>query len=145
MKSYRGFITKLGPEGVFVFGSNTLGYHAGGAAWTAVDRFGAVMGQARGLQGQSYAIPTCTGEIEPLQVDAIKKDVEVFLYFVDAHPEFQFYLTPIGTGISGIDAALVAPLFLRGRELSNLVFPEAFLEYVSIPGEQIEIVDTRMP
>ena len=47
------------PEGhIFVFGSNTEGDHGGGAAADAVRHFGAVMGQAAGLQGQSYAIPT---------------------------------------------------------------------------------------
>ena len=43
---------------IFVFGSNTSGRHLGGASWMAYQRFGAVMGQAEGPQGQSYAIPT---------------------------------------------------------------------------------------
>ncbi|MDE5633393.1 MAG: transcriptional regulator, partial [Muribaculaceae bacterium] len=51
-------ITSLGPDEVFVFGSNLQGMHCGGAARTAVLRFGAIMGQGVGIQGQSYAIPT---------------------------------------------------------------------------------------
>lgn len=38
---------------IFVFGSNLQGMHGGGAARVAVERFGAVMGQGVGLQGQS--------------------------------------------------------------------------------------------
>lgn len=49
-------ITELGPDDIFVFGSNLEGMHAGGAARVALERFGAVMGQGVGMQGQSYAI-----------------------------------------------------------------------------------------
>ncbi len=51
-------ITSLDEDEVFVFGSNLAGMHAGGAARVAYERFGAVMGQGVGMQGQSYAIPT---------------------------------------------------------------------------------------
>ena len=55
------FITELKPDEVFVFGSNLAGSHGGGAAYVAWRKFGAVMGQGVGLQGQSYAIPTMQG------------------------------------------------------------------------------------
>ena len=38
-------ITKLKANEVFVFGSNLNGFHAGGAARIAMERFGAVWGQ----------------------------------------------------------------------------------------------------
>ena len=38
-------ITELGPDDVFVFGSNARGAHLAGAARTAVERFGAVPGR----------------------------------------------------------------------------------------------------
>ena len=57
---YKGFtpdyIDALLPSQVFVFGSNALGYHTGGASKTARKMFGAIWGQAEGLQGQSYAL-----------------------------------------------------------------------------------------
>ena len=59
-----GFITKLDKNEIFVFGSNGSGFHGGGAAATAVHKFGAKMGQAEGLQGQSYAINTMGSEDE---------------------------------------------------------------------------------
>ena len=73
-KDYKGFtpdyIDRLLPNQIFVFGSNTLGYHTGGASGTARKKFGAVWGQAEGLQGQSYAIPVDFGK-------GIRKDTEV--------------------------------------------------------------------
>ena len=51
-------ITSLDRDEVFVFGSNLAGNHAGGAARVARERFGAIMGQGVGMQGQSYAIPS---------------------------------------------------------------------------------------
>ena len=48
---------------IFVFGSNDMGHHDGGAARIALEKFGAVYGQGRGLQGRSYAIPTMTGSL----------------------------------------------------------------------------------
>lgn len=48
-------IRHLGEDEIFVFGSNLEGLHAGGAARTAYEHFGAVWGQGEGVQGQSYA------------------------------------------------------------------------------------------
>ena len=59
-----GFISELEDNEIFVFGSNGEGAHFGGAAATAVNKFGAKMGRAEGLQGQSYAINTMDGEDE---------------------------------------------------------------------------------
>ena len=59
-----GYITKLDKNEIFVFGSNGYGAHNGGAAATAVRKFGAKMGQAEGLQRQSYAINTMDSEDE---------------------------------------------------------------------------------
>ena len=51
-------VPSLQPDEIFVFGSNTAGVHGGGAAKTALAKFGAIYGQGCGRQGQSYAIPT---------------------------------------------------------------------------------------
>jgi len=56
-------ITSLEPNEIFVFGSNLKGMHGGGAAYIAYRKFGAIMGQGVGLQGQSYAIPTMQGGV----------------------------------------------------------------------------------
>lgn len=54
---YEGMI-KPDKDVIFVFGSNYEGRHGAGAAKIAKEHFGAVYGQAEGLQGNSYAIPT---------------------------------------------------------------------------------------
>lgn len=43
---------------IFVMGTNPEGRHGSGAAKTAVDNFGAIFGQSRGLMGNSYGIVT---------------------------------------------------------------------------------------
>jgi lantibiotic modifying enzyme len=50
-------IFSLEDNQIFVFGSNLSGRHGLGAAKTAM-KWGAKYGQAEGLQGQTYGIPT---------------------------------------------------------------------------------------
>ena len=75
------FITSLEPNEIFVFGSNLKGMHGGGAAYIAYRKFGAIMGQGVGLQGQSYGIPTMQGGVE-----TIRPYVDEFIEFAKEHP-----------------------------------------------------------
>lgn len=59
-------ITKLKANEIFVFGSNLQGYHSGGAARQAMDKWGAIWGHGIGIQGQTYAIPTMQGGTETI-------------------------------------------------------------------------------
>lgn len=111
-------IDKLQPGEIFVFGSNLRGMHAGGAARAAYHKFGAVMGQGVGLQGQSYAIPTMQGGVE-----TIKPYVDEFIEFARQHPELTFLVTRIGCGIAGFRDEEIAPLFAEAHQLSNVVLP----------------------
>ncbi|MBR0526910.1 MAG: hypothetical protein IJJ98_09485 [Prevotella sp.] len=111
-------IDKLQPGEIFVFGSNLRGMHAGGAARAAYHKFGAVMGQGVGLQGQSYAIPTMQGGVE-----TIKPYVDEFIDFARQHPELTFLVTRIGCGIAGFRDEEIAPLFAEAHQLSNVVLP----------------------
>jgi len=113
------WIESLEPHEVFVFGSNGYGFHGGGAARIAYDRFGAVWGQANGLQGQSYGIDTMSGRTE------LEHRIAEFIAFARSRTDLRFLLTPIGTGIAGIPAEEVAPLFLDAP--ANVVLPDAFL------------------
>ena len=112
------YIDKLQPGEIFVFGSNLRGMHAGGAARAAYHKFGAVMGQGVGLQGQSYAIPTMQGGVE-----TIKPYVDEFIDFARQHPELTFLVTRIGCGIAGFRDEEIAPLFAEAHQLSNVVLP----------------------
>lgn len=114
-------ISGLKADEVFVFGSNLEGMHAGGAAWVAFQRFGAVLGCGVGLRGQSYAIPTMQGGVE-----TIKPYVDEFISFASAHPEQFFYVTRIGCGIAGFKEKEIAPLFANAIGLENVCLPEGF-------------------
>jgi hypothetical protein len=114
-------ITSLDKNEIFVFGSNLAGAHAGGAARFAVERFGAIMGQGVGLQGQSYAIPTMQGG-----VNTILPYVEEFIRFADCHPELTFLVTRIGCGIAGFTPREIAPLFAGAVNVPNIHLPKDF-------------------
>lgn len=115
------WIDSLEPNEVFVFGSNLEGMHGGGAAFVAYRKFGAVMGQGVGMQGQSYAIPTMHGG-----VDAIRPYVDEFIAFAQAHPEQVFLVTRIGCGIAGFLDSEIAPLFAEAHAVPNIVLPEGW-------------------
>lgn len=68
-------IQELKENQIFVFGSNMNGNHTGGAARLAVEKFGAIMGQAEGIQGQSYAIPTLDKDMQKVT----EEELVVFL------------------------------------------------------------------
>ena len=114
-----GFIAELDKNEIFVFGSNGQGAHFGGAAETAIHKFGAKMGQAEGLQGQSYAINTMDSE------DEMFEQIDRFLMFAKNHPELKFLVTEIGCGIAGYSPEQVAPHFKNHSE--NVVLPDAFI------------------
>ena len=113
-------IVQLKPNEVFVFGSNVNGYHGGGAALTALQKFGAIWGQGEGLQGQSYGIPTMEG------IDSMKAAIERFILFAKEHRELIFLVTPIGCGIAGYKPEEVAPFFRSAIDLENVSLPESF-------------------
>ena len=113
------FITHLEPNEVFVFGSNLVGAHGGGAAAIAWRKFGAVWGQGVGLQGQSYGIPTMQGG-----VDTIKPYVDDFITFAKSKPELTFLVTRIGCGIAGFRDEEIAPLFAEAHTIENIVLPK---------------------
>lgn len=126
-------ITHLDEDEVFVFGSNLAGNHAGGAARTALLRFGAKMGQGEGMQGQSYAIPTMQGG-----VDTIKPYVDRFIDLAYEWDQTTFYVTRIGCGIAGFTDEEIAPLFDRAYDLYNVRLPESFARIIRERRKQNE-------
>ena len=118
-----GRISRLEENEIFVFGSNLGGFHAGGAARAAMDRFGAVWGQGVGLQGQSYAIPTMQGGVE-----TIAPYVDEFIEFARQHGEYKFLVTRIGCGIAGFRDEEIAPLFAAALDVENIILPKEFVE-----------------
>ena len=114
-------ISELNEGEIFVFGSNLKGMHAGGAAYVALEKFGAKLGQGVGLQGQSYAIPTMQGG-----VDSIRPYVNEFIAYAQFHTEMKFLVTRIGCGIAGYKDGEIAPLFRNAVAVENIYLPEAW-------------------
>ncbi|MCR4773596.1 MAG: hypothetical protein K5854_04495 [Prevotella sp.] len=113
-------IDHLEENEIFVFGSNVNGYHGGGAAAYAIQKFGAIWGQGEGLQGQSYAIPTMEG------MQNMNEAIKRFISFATQHPELRFLVTQIGCGIAGYSASQIAPMFKECIPLENVALPSDF-------------------
>ena len=114
-------IEELQPNEIFVFGSNLDGFHGGGAARLACEKWGAIWGQGVGLQGQTYAIPTMQGGVE-----TIKPYVDEFIQFAKENPDKTFLVTEIGCGIAGFQPKEIAPLFTDAVNVENIYLPERF-------------------
>ena len=128
------YIDALLPRQIFVFGSNALGYHTGGASGTARKKFGAVWGQPEGLQGQSYAIPVDYGK--NVRKDAeVKAAVDRFIAFAKEHEDLFFFVTRVGCGIAGYHDEEMAQFFKDAMELKNVSLPKSFVD--ALGGEEV--------
>lgn len=119
------WVDHLDEDEVFVFGSNLQGMHMGGAARTAVKKFGAIMGLGVGMQGQSYAIPTMHGGPKE-----IKPYIDQFTELAREWDQTTFLVTRIGCGIAGMTDEEIAPLFDKAFDLYNVRLPESFARII---------------
>jgi len=119
-------ITSLAQDQIFVFGSNQSGRHGKGAAKLALT-WGAKWGQATGLQGRTYGIPTKNHSIRRvLSIDEIGKYVDEFIAFARENPSLTFLVTMIGCGLAGYDPKDIAPLFKEAVNIPNVHLPHKF-------------------
>lgn len=118
----------FGLPSIWVFGSNTIGQHAGGAAAVAAVDFGADWGVGYGRTGDSFAIPTADALGVPRPLKTLGADVRAFLHYVERHPGLLFFVTRIGCGIVGYTDAQIAPLFKDAP--ANCDLPESWREWV---------------
>ena len=100
----------------FVFGSNTGGYHGGGAAYAAYKKHGARWGMGFGHYGDSFAIPTKAGDKDKgvgktLPLADINQFVQGFIAYAKSHPKLEFQVTRIGCGLAGLKDQDIAPMF----------------------------------
>jgi hypothetical protein len=119
-------IKKLEQGHIFVFGSNLSGRHGKGAAKTALG-WGAKWGQAAGLQGRTYGIPTKDASIRrTLTIKEIKPFVDEFIEFSKNNPNLIFLVTEVGCGLAGHKQKDIAPLFVNAVDVENIYLPEKF-------------------
>jgi hypothetical protein len=118
-------IMSLKPNQIFVFGTNKLGLHGGGAAYQAHRDFGALYGVAEGpTGGQTYGIVTLDKDMKKVPLSYIEKQAERLALVAMANPDYEFLLTPVGTGIAGYSVEDIAPLFQGMPE--NIILPSEF-------------------
>jgi hypothetical protein len=147
-----GLVTSLAEGEVFVFGSNEAGRHGKGAAKLA-RQWGAKAGQAEGMQGSTYALPTKNAAVSrSLGLSQIGRYVAGFVEYAEQNPQVSskhhlpayrnlnpnpspnpnpnpqltFLVTEIGCGLADFSPREIAPLFAAARKLENVHLPAAF-------------------
>lgn len=123
-------IKRLEENQVFVFGSNTQGRHGKGAALVARNKFGAIYGQSKGLQGQSYAIVTkeLRSNYVPVTLDEVKQGVDTFIQFAKENTHLTFYVVELGCNLAYFTVEEIAPLFKPAIRLKNVYLPQRFID-----------------
>lgn len=115
---------------IFVFGSNTLGQHGGGSARAAYEKYGAAMGIAYGITGDSFAIPTLDHKYRQLDLATIQSYVNGFIAYAVRHEEMNFTVVEIGCGIAGFKVEQIAPMFKNALDMDNVVLPQSFVKFL---------------
>lgn len=104
-------IESLEPNQIFVFGSNMRGAHLGGAARTAMQKFGAEYRVGEGLVGQSYAFPTLDEKMYKVSKSVLEYNRDQLYKCATENPDKEFLLTAVGTGIAGFKSSEMQALF----------------------------------
>lgn len=116
---------------IFVFGSNLAGRHGRGAALYARKHYGAIYGQGKGFQGDSYAIPTKDKKLKPLPLREINWYIIEFLTTAEYYgDDLTFNVTAIGCGLAGYTPEQIAPMF-DNKLPKNVKLPEEFLKVIN--------------
>lgn len=136
MKTYKGILTKeIVGNGIFVFGSNTQGRHGKGSAQYARLNFGAIYGQAKGLQGKSYAIITkdLTKRNHPsISKDYIVEQIKELYDLANKLSDIDFYVpyTDNSINLNAYSSQEMAEMFNQKPIPTNIVFEESFAKLI---------------
>ena len=161
-KTYSGKVDSLQPNQIFVFGSNEGSSkggkptHGSGSAKLAKDRFGAIQGQSRGLQGQSYAIVTKKFyDVKKSSTpEEIIDEIKGLYEYAKQNSNKEFLISDYSeTNLNGYSGKEMADMFnAAGPIPSNIVFNENFNKLVSPESvkqltleEKIAKADTLTP
>lgn len=128
LRVYNSFITDKSTDYIFVFGSNLAGKHGKGGAHFALKNKGAIYGQAVGLQGNAYAIPTKDENLRTLDLFRIRLYIVDFILFAFENTELKFQVTRVGCGLAGYNDHHIAPLFKGAPD--NCYFDPLWQEFL---------------
>jgi len=126
-------VTQLSENQIFVFGSNSEGFHRRGAARFALDHCGAIIGQGKGLQGQSYAIVTKKDfrTVKSSTLTEIESEILEFISFAVEHPNLHFLVSKVATDLAGYTIEEIAPLFKDAVPIKNIHLPVEFWDVLN--------------
>lgn len=113
---------------IFVFGSNLSGIHGAGAAKTARQLHGAIIGQGEGPMGNAYALPTKSLNISHMSIDTTQTHVTRFVEYAKSNPEKVFEVTAVGTGLSSKSHSTMAQMFNEAPD--NCYFDTIWRDYL---------------
>jgi len=148
-------ITSLKSNEVFVFGSNegtSKGgpqTHGKGAALLAKQKFGAIQGQARGLQGQSYAVVTKKHwDVEKSStLQEILAELEEMNQFAYKHPDKKLLVTKLGSSLAGYSISEIKNLFKELNEYEgiadNIILPKEYEVRDEVPIQKKEEIPSE--
>lgn len=119
-------IYKLEPNEIIVFSSSLDGKHNKGVAKFCFQKFGAIYGQAEGLQGQSYAVIA-----KKVNLSFIREQVEKFYNFCKQNENLKFYVTKIGCD-TGCDITDIGLIFMDYDIPQNVVLPKEFYDWTKM-------------
>lgn len=138
MKTYEGNITELNKNQIFVFGSNTQGRHGLGSAKLAREKFGAIYGKSKGLQGNSYAIVTKDltnkNPLKSISRDQIISQITELYEFARNNPELEFFVAYSGKGrnLNGYSPLEMSQMFAAPKDIpENIVFEVEFSKFIN--------------
>lgn len=136
MNTYDKNMLPFDINSIFVFGSNTEGRHGKGAALFAREQFGAIYGQAAGLQGNSYAIITkdLTKKRHPsISKEVIEEQIKELYKFAKQHTQLCFYVAYQNRpseiyNLNGYSNKDMAEMFICSEIPDNVFFEESFAQ-----------------
>jgi hypothetical protein len=159
LKTYKGHITKLEHNQVFVFGSNLSGFHGAGSAgfasfgvagnhWREFDYDkkpngwrgkwnvkGVAEGFQKGTEGSSYAIPTVTkaGVKRSRSPEDIQESIRKFYVFALQWPTLEFYVAQENKmGLNGYTPEEMAKMWGWIKIPDNVYFEEGFAILINL-------------
>jgi hypothetical protein len=153
-KTYKGRVVSLAPNEIFVFGSNIgsskggAPTHGAGSAKLAREKFGAIQGQPRGLQGKSYGIVTKKYyDVEKSSTpQEIINEIKGLYEYAKQNPDKKFLVSDYSEkNLNGYTGQEMANMFSSAGTIpSNIVFNENFDKLVEVSTKPTEQAPSKV-
>ncbi len=137
-------IDRLMYNEIYVFNANLAGKHLHPSAKLAKEKFGAIEGKGKGLQGQSYAIPFRDENLKKMPLDLVERYINEFITFAKDNPNKIFLVTEIGTGIGEFKYTQVAELLKETINMKNIKLPSPYIAHIITPKRDFKRIKWQL-